>query len=104
MVETIRQPVRWRRVWEKLAERIVARFSTAAGDRSFNPRSNKTVEKLDRRRFREIEPNSRESRRGARRRASSHSQGRDIIMDVAFTSSLGIDIAKRTFDVHTLPD
>jgi hypothetical protein len=66
----------------KLAERSVASFPTAAGDRSFKPRSNKTVEKLDRRRFHEISPNSRKSRRGAGRRASSHSQGRDIVMDV----------------------
>lgn len=88
----------------KLAERSVASFPTAAGDRSFNPRSNKTVEKLDRRRFHEISPNSRKSRRGAGRRASSHSQGRDIVMDVAFTSFVGIDIAKRTLDVHVLPE
>jgi hypothetical protein len=42
----------------KLAERSVARFPTAAGDRSFKPRSDKTVEKLDRRRFHEMSPNS----------------------------------------------
>jgi len=88
----------------KLAERSEARFPTAAGDRSFNPRSNKTAKKPDRRRFHEISPNSRKSRRSAGRRASSHSQGRDIVMDVAFTSFVGIDIAKRTLDVHVLPE
>ena len=88
----------------KLAKRSVARFPTATGDRSFNPRSNKTVGELDRRRFHEISPNSRKSRSGARGRASSHSQGRDIVMDVAFKSVVGIDIAKRTLDVHVLPE
>jgi transposase len=88
----------------KLAERSEARFSTAAGDRSSALRSNKTVGELDRRRSHEISPNSRKSRRGACRRASSHLQGRDIVMDVAFTSFVGIDIAKRTLDVHVLPE
>jgi transposase len=62
------------------------------------------VGELDRRRSHEISPNSRLSRRGASRRPSSHSQGRDIVMDVAFKSFVGIDIAKRTFDVHVLPE
>jgi transposase len=61
------------------------------------------VGELDRRRSHEISPNSRKSRRGASRRASSHSQGRDIVMDVAFKSFVGIDIAKRTLEVHVLP-
>jgi transposase len=62
------------------------------------------VGELDRRRSHEISPNSRLSRRGASRRASSHSQGRDIVMEVAFKSFVGIDIAKRTLDVHVLPE
>ena len=88
----------------KLAKRSGARFPTATGDRSSGPRSNKTVGELDRRRSHEISPNSRKSRRGPGRRASSHLQGRDIVMDVAFTSFVGIDIAKRTLDVHVLPE
>jgi transposase len=88
----------------KLAKRSGARFPTATGDRSSGPRSNKTVGELDRRRFHEISPNSRKSRSGASGRASSHSQGRDIVMDVAFKSVVGIDIAKRTLDVHVLPE
>lgn len=88
----------------KLAKRSEARFPTAAGGRSSTPRSKKTVGELDRRRSHEISPNSRLSRRGASRRASSHSQGRDIVMDVAFKSFVGIDIAKRTLDVHVLPE
>jgi transposase len=88
----------------KLAKRSEARFPTAAGGRSSAPRSNKTVGELDRRRSHEISPNSRQSRRGASRRASSHSQGRDIVMDVTFKSFVGIDIAKRTLGVHVLPE
>jgi len=88
----------------KLAKRSEARFPMAAGGRSSTPRSKKTVGELDRRRSHEINPNSRQSRRGASRRASSHSQGRDIVMDVAFKSFVGIDIAKRTLDVHVLPE
>ena len=88
----------------KLAKRSGARFATAAGGRSSALRSKKTVGELDRRRSHEISPNSRQSRRGASRRSSSHSQGRDIVMDVAFKSVVGIDIAKRTLDVHVLPE
>jgi transposase len=88
----------------KLAKRSEARFPTAAGGRSSALRSKKTVGELDRRRSHEISPNSRLSRRGASRRSSSHSQGRDIVMDVAFKSFVGIDIAKRTLDVHVLPE
>jgi transposase len=88
----------------KLAKRSEARFSTVAGGRSSAPRSKKTVGELDRRRSHEISPNSRPSRRGASRRPSSHLQGRDIVMDVAFKSFVGIDIAKRTLDVHVLPE
>ena len=88
----------------KLAKRSGARFPTAAGGRSSALRSKKTVGELDRRRSHEISPNSRQSRRGASRRSSSHSQGRDIVMDVAFKSFVGIDIAKRTLDVHVLPE
>jgi transposase len=88
----------------ELAKRSEARFPTAAGGRSSTPRSRKTVGELDRRRSHEISPNSRLSRRGASRRASSHSQGRDIVMEVAFKSFVGIDIAKRTLDVHVLPE
>jgi transposase len=88
----------------KLAKRSGARFPTAAGDRSSALRSHKTVGELDRRRSHEISPNSRKSRSGAGRRASSHLQGRDIVMEVAFTSFVGIDIAKRTLDVHVLPE
>jgi transposase len=88
----------------KLAKRSEARFSTAAGGRSSAPRSKKTVGELDRRRSHEISPDSRQSRRGASRRASSHSQGRDIVMDVTFKSFVGVDIAKRTLDVHVLPE
>jgi transposase len=62
------------------------------------------VGELDRRRPHEISPNSRQSRRGASRRPSSHSQGRDIVMDVGFKWFVGIDIAKRTLDVHVLPE
>jgi transposase len=88
----------------RLAKRSEARFPTAAGGRSSALRSKKTVGELDRRRSHEISPNSRQSRRGASRRSSSHSQGRDIVMDVAFKSFVGIDIAKRTLDVHVLPE
>jgi hypothetical protein len=88
----------------KLAKRSEARFPTATGGRSSTPRSKKTVGEFDRRRSHEISPNSRLSRRGASRRASSHSQGRDIVMDVTFKSFVGIDIAKRTLDVHVLPE
>jgi hypothetical protein len=88
----------------KLAKRSGARFPTAAGGRSSGPRSNKTVGERDRRRSHEISPNSRQSRCGVSRRVSSHSQGRDIVMDVAFKSFVGIDIAKRTLDVHVLPE
>jgi transposase len=88
----------------KLAKRSEASFPTAAGGRSSALRSNKTVGELDRRRPHEISPNSRQSRRGASRRSSSHSQGRDIVMDVTFKSFVGIDIAKRTLDVHVLPE
>ena len=88
----------------KLAKRSGARFPTATGGRSSCPGSNKTVGELDRRRSHEISPNSRKSRGGVTRRASSHSQGRDIVMDVAFKSFVGIDIAKRTLDVHVLPE
>jgi transposase len=88
----------------KLAKRSEARFPTAAGGRSSTLRSKKTVGELDRRRSHEISPNSRPSRSGASRRSSSHSQGRDIVMDVAFKSFVGIDIAKRTLDVHVLPE
>ena len=88
----------------KLAKRSEARFPTATGGRSSTLRSKKTVGEPDRRRSHEISPNSRPSRSGASRRSSSHSQGRDIVMDVAFKSFVGIDIAKRTLDVHVLPE
>jgi transposase len=88
----------------KLAKRSGVSFPTAAGGRSLTPRSNKTVGERDRRRPHEISPNSRKSHHGVSRRASSNSQGRDIVMDVAFKSFVGIDIAKRTLDVHVLPE
>jgi transposase len=88
----------------KLAKRSEARFPTAAGDRSSALRSAKTAGEPDRRRSHEISPNSRKSRRQASPTASSHSQGRDIVMDISFTSFVGIDIAKRSLDVSVLPE
>src|SRR5205823_10578464 len=73
-----------------------------AADRSL-PGSQHTGQKLDRRRSLETSPNSRLSRRGAKRRTSSHRQERDISMDGANQAWIGIDVAKATLDLHILP-
>src|SRR5882724_12099465 len=73
-----------------------------AADRSL-PGSQHTGQKLDRRRSLETSPNSRLSRRGLKRRTSSHRQERDTSMDGANQVSVGIDVAKATLDLHLLP-
>jgi transposase len=62
-----------------------------------------TVTKLDRRRSLDINPNSRQSRRGPQGRTSSHRQEREISMDGSNQVYVGIDVAKATLDLHLLP-
>jgi transposase len=62
-----------------------------------------TVAELDRRRSLETSPNSRLSRRSPQSRTSSHRQEREISMDGANQSWIGIDVAKATLDLLILP-
>lgn len=58
-----------------------------------------TVTKRDRRRSRELNPNSRQSRSPDPGRMSSHPQDRDLFMDVTSRAFVGIDVAKHSLDV-----
>src|SRR5438445_3519872 len=83
--------------------------SAAAQQRSKRPArdrsclgANDAVTERDPRRPRDLSPNSRRSR--SVRRSSSHLQDRDPVMEstspVVWSAFVGIDVAKRTWDVH----
>ena len=64
--------------------------------------ANDTVTEQDRRRSRELNPNSRQSRLPHPGRTSSHPQDRDLFMDVTSHAFVGIDVAKHSLDVCVL--
>ena len=88
----------------RLAERSEARLPTQAGDRSFAPRPLEAVLKRDRRRLCGTSPNSRRSRSRRKPKTSSHSQGRVASMEGSITSFVGVDVGKRSVDIHVLPE
>src|SRR5580765_4692293 len=84
-----------------VAQRSGATSPTATGDRSTPLRHSKAVRELDRRRYCDSSPNSRQSRK-LPRTPSSHSQGWVFHMsDVSVF--FGIDVSKDTFDVAQFP-
>ena len=85
------------------AQRSGAASPTAAGDRSRSSGPRKAGKQQDRRRSLENIPNSRLSRRRLHVATSSHPQEREASMDGSTTTCVGIDIAKRSFDVAFLP-
>ncbi len=89
---------------EQAAQRSEAACSTAAGDRSVVPGSFQTVTEQDRRRLCGNSPNSRLSRLRRRPRTSSYLQDREQAMEDSFTSFVGIDVAKQSWDANVLPE
>src|SRR5436190_10961356 len=64
--------------------------------------ANDTVTEQDRRRSRELNPNSRQSRSPHPGRTSSHPQDRELFMDGTSRTFVGIDVAKHSLDVCVL--
>lgn len=87
----------------RAAERSEAELPAAADDRSSTLRHIEAAGERDRRRLCGNSPNSRQSRRDAKRTPSSHLQGRVFCME-GISTVVGIDIAKHSLDVHFLPD